>query len=37
MADFRVRVGDYRILYDIYEEDKAVYIIRIGYRKDVYK
>ena len=28
-ADFRVRVGDYRIIYDIYEEDKIIYIIKI--------
>lgn len=37
LADFRIRMGDYRILYDIYDEHKTVYILRIGHRKDIYK
>ena len=37
LADFRIRVGDYRILYDIYESDKVIYILRIGHRKDIYR
>lgn len=36
-ADFRIRVGDYRILYDVYDEEKVVYIIKIGHRKDIYR
>ncbi len=34
---FRIRVGDYRILYRIDENLKEVYIYRIKHRKDVYK
>lgn len=37
LAQFRVRVGDYRILYDIYHKDKTVLILRIGHRRDIYK
>lgn len=37
LADFRVRVGDHRILYDVYEKEKVIYVFRIGHRKDIYK
>lgn len=37
LAQFRIRVGDYRILYDIYFNDKIIHIFRIGHRKDIYK
>jgi len=37
LADFRIRAGDYRILYDVYEEDGVVYVLRIGHRKDIYR
>ncbi len=33
----RIRIGDYRILYDVFNKDRTVYVIRIGHRKDVYK
>lgn len=34
---FRIRVGDYRVLYDIYENRLIIEIIRIRHRKDVYR
>ncbi len=34
---YRVRVGDYRILYDIFEKKLIIEIIRIRQRKDAYK
>lgn len=37
LANFRIRMGDYRILYDVYTENNTVYILRIGHRKDIYK
>ena len=37
IAQFRLRVGDYRVLYDVYDEDKVVLILRVGHRKDFYK
>ena len=36
-AQFRLRVGDYRILYDVYDEKKTVLILRIGHRRDIYR
>lgn len=37
LAQYRLRVGDYRILYDVYHADKTVLIIRIGHRKEIYR
>ena len=34
---FRVRVGDYRVLYNVYENRLVIEIIRIAHRKDVYR
>ena len=34
---YRIRVGDYRILYDIFKKELIIEIIRIRHRKDVYK
>lgn len=36
-AQYRLRVGDYRILYDVYDQDKVVLIFRLGHRKDIYR
>ena len=37
LAQFRVRVGDYRILYDVYPKIRTVYVFRIGHRRDIYR
>lgn len=37
IAQFRLRVGDYRILYDVYNQDKTVLILRIGHRREIYR
>lgn len=34
---YRVRVGDYRVLYTIHEKKLVIEIIRIAHRKDVYR
>lgn len=34
---FRIRVGDYRVLYNMIENKLTVEIIRVGHRKDAYK
>jgi mRNA interferase RelE/StbE len=34
---FRVRQGDYRILYEIEDRELTVTIIKIGHRRDVYR
>ena len=35
--DWRLRVGDYRILYEIQDNSRVVRIIRIRHRRDVYR
>lgn len=35
--DYRVRVGDYRIVYQIKAEIILIYIIKVGHRKDIYE
>jgi mRNA interferase RelE/StbE len=37
MGLMKLRVGDYRIIYSIQKEVVTVHIIKIGYRKEVYK
>ncbi len=34
---YRLRVGDYRIIYEIDETNKIVTILDVGHRKDVYR
>ena len=34
---FRVRVGHYRILYDVFAKLVLVRVLKIGHRKDVYR
>jgi len=34
---YRVRQGDYRILYSIDDADGTVIIIKVGHRRDVYR
>jgi len=34
---FRLRVGDYRIIYEIIDDVVTVEVIKIKYRKDIYK
>ena len=34
---FRIRVGDYRILYEIYREHLLVLVIAVRARKDAYR
>ena len=34
---WRIRVGDYRILYDIHDEEKKVVILEIGHRREIYR
>ena len=37
IAQYRIRIGDYRVLYDVNDDDKVVFILRIGNRKDIYR
>lgn len=33
---YRIRVGDYRIIYDIFDGELCVDVIDLGHRKDIY-
>jgi mRNA interferase RelE/StbE len=35
--DFRIRVGDYRIVYVVDDQERLVVIARIAHRRDVYR
>ena len=37
LGDYRIRVGQYRVLYDINDVEILVYIVRIGHRREVYR
>ena len=34
---YRIRCGDYRILYGIEDKILVVYIVKVGHRRDVYR
>lgn len=34
---YRIRKGDYRIIYDIYDNTLTVEVVALGHRKDIYK
>lgn len=34
---YRVRAGDYRILYEIFDKRLLVYVLKIGHRREVYR
>ena len=36
-AAWRVRVGDYRVIYETYKDDLIVLVVAIGHRSDIYK
>lgn len=36
-GEFRIRVGDYRVVYDIDDEEIEILVIRVGHRREVYR
>jgi len=34
---WRIRVGDYRVIYEIDDEQRTVTILHIGHRRDIYR
>jgi len=35
--DWRIRIGDYRVIYEIDEDAKVVRIMRVRHRREVYR
>lgn len=33
---WRIRVGDYRVIYDIYDAELVVTVVRAGHRREIY-
>ena len=36
-GEWRVRVGDYRIVYDIHDDELVVLVLSAGHRREIYK
>ena len=34
---YRIRVGDYRVIYQVSNDELLVLVIKVGHRKDVYR
>jgi mRNA interferase RelE/StbE len=34
---YRIRVGDYRIVYQVEDQDLVVLVINVGHRRDIYR
>ena len=34
---YRVRVGDYRIVYEVLDDVLLVHVVRIGHRREIYR
>jgi mRNA interferase RelE/StbE len=35
--DFRIRVGDYRIVYAVNDQERLVLVARVAHRRDAYR
>ena len=36
-GELRIRVGDYRVVYDVVDEEVVVLILRLGHRREIYR
>ena len=34
---FRIRVGNYRVLYEIIDDELIIFVVKVAHRKDVYR
>ncbi|UCF47513.1 MAG: type II toxin-antitoxin system RelE/ParE family toxin [Myxococcales bacterium] len=34
---YRIRVGQYRIVYEVFEDRVVLIVLKVGHRKDIYK
>lgn len=34
---YRIRIGDYRVIYEVREAVLIVFVVKIGHRKDIYR
>lgn len=36
-TDFKLRIGDYRVIADIKQNERIIEILKVGHRKNIYK
>lgn len=36
LADYRLRIGDYRVLFDVHRDEQVIFVLKIGHRKEIY-
>lgn len=36
-GELRIRIGDYRVVYDVVDDELVVLILRVGHRREVYR
>lgn len=36
-GELRVRVGDYRVIYEIIDQELVVLVLRLGHRREIYR
>ena len=36
-SSYRIRVGEYRVIYDFVEDRVIIQVVKVGHRKDVYR
>ena len=36
-STYRIRIGSYRVIYEIYDDTILIEVVKVGHRKDVYK
>lgn len=34
---YRLRVGDYRVIYEVWEKEKMIHILEVDHSKDIYR
>lgn len=34
---WRIRIGNYRVVYEIYDDQLIVLVLRVAHRKDIYR
>lgn len=34
---YRIRVGQYRVVYEVYDDRVVVIVLKVGHRKDIYR
>lgn len=34
---YRIRIGTYRVIYEVYKKEVLILVLKVGHRKDVYR